>query len=107
MRDGRDEQEKREMQDSRIVEWRILCLLRVAHFSPILLVPLGFPVPPLSPFALLPLFSLMSPPTLQRFNQGPNHSTELLDALSEFTGLLSVKVSDFFRKDHLGQYLIS
>ena len=60
MRDGRDEQEKREMQDSRIVEWRILCLLRVAHFLPILFVPLGFPVLPLSPFALFSLIALTS-----------------------------------------------
>ena len=60
------------------------------------------PVPPLSLFAL---FSVISPPTLQRFNQGADHGTELLDTLSEFYGLLSVEVSDFFRNDHLGHYL--
>ena len=92
MRDGLDEQEKHEMQDSRIVEWRILRLLRVAHFSPILLVP---------------LFWFISPPALQCFNQGPDHSTELVDTLSKFNGLLSVEVSNFFRNDHLGHYLTS
>jgi len=95
MRDERekwDEQEKRKTQDCRNIEWRILHLLRIKPFAP-------FPR-----VLQVTLVILMSPSALQRFNQGPNHCTELLDTLSEFNGLLSVEVSDFFRDDHLGHY---
>ena len=88
-----DEQENRKTQDSRNIEWRVLHLLRIRHFAQ------------LPPFSLFPLIAFMSPSTLQRFNQGPNHSTELMNTLPEFYGLLSVEVSNFLRDNHLGHYL--